>query len=253
MDILKDITVTEITDAFTVHSQKGKSNMTINRNNYGLSLCYGGQITYSHKGKRIVSDSSCVVFLPKGETYLVLREKTGDFPVINFDCRSLLCNTPISFPVFDNESLLKDFEQIKSLLPFADNRAKIMSIFYNMLHKISVSGNSEFNILLPAIKYIEQNISDSGLNNNLLAEQCNISEVYFRRLFVKKYGISPRQYIINARVTKAKQLLTDGILKINSVCEQCGFSNPYHFCRLFKEKTGLTPTEFMKKNKIKII
>ena len=247
MELLKDLIVSEVTDAITVHSQKGKNDMTINRKYYGLSLCYKGQITYSHKGKKVVSNSDCVVFLPKGETYLVLREKTGDFPVINFDSRNFLCNSPISFPIFDKISLLKDFEQIKALLPFENNKAMIMSIFYNMIHKISVSESSEFNILLPAIKYIEQNISDASLNNNLLAQKCNISEVYFRKLFIKKYGTSPRQYIINARISKAKGLLSDGVLKVNSVAEKCGFTNPYHFCRLFKEKTGFTPTEFMKK------
>ena len=40
------------------------------------------------------------------------------------------------------------------------------------------------------------------------------------------------------------------LLKINAVAEHCGFSNQYHFCRLFKEKTGLTPTEYMKQNRI---
>ncbi len=253
MDLLRNIVVTDVMDAITIHSVKGKNDMTISRKNYGLSLCYKGQITYSHKNKRVLSNSDCVTFLPKGETYVVLREKTGDFPVINFECNGFLCTTPISVPILDNESLLKEFEQIKALLPFENNRAKIISIFYNMLHKISVSGNAEFNILLPAIKHIEKDISDSSLNNNLLAQKCNISEVYFRKLFIKKYGVSPRQYIINTRITKAKQLLTDGILKINSISEQCGFSNPYHFCRVFKEKTSLTPTEYMKKNKIKIM
>jgi len=253
VDKLKEITVTDIFDAFTVHSEKGKSNMTVNRSSYGLTLCYKGQITYSHKGKKVLSDSDHIVFLPKGETYLVLREKTGDFPVINFDSRNFLCTTPISVPVFDNESLLKDFEQIKALLSFKDNKAKIMSIFYDMLHKISISGKAEFNILLPAVRYIEQNISDPQLNNSLLAHKCNISEVYFRRLFIKKYGITPKQYIINARLSKAKQLLADGVLKVNVISEQCGFTNPYHFCRLFKERTGLTPTGFMKKNERKSI
>lgn len=253
MDLLKNIVINDVIDAATVHSIKGKTDMTINRKHYGLSLCYNGQITYSHKNKKVLSTPDYVVFLPKAENYVVVREKTGDFPVINFESNNLICNTVIAIPIFDNESLIKDFEQIKALLPFENNRAKIMSIFYDMLHKISVADASEYNVLLPAMKYIEKNISDSSLNNNILAEQCNISEVYFRKLFIKKYKTSPRQYLINTRINKAKQLLTDGILKINSVSEQCGFSNPYHFCRLFKEKTGLTPTDFIKKNKTKIM
>lgn len=43
---------------------------------------------------------------------------------------------------------------------------------------------------------------------------------------------------------------SEGVLKINAVSERCGFTNQYHFCRVFKEKTGLTPTEYMNKHRI---
>ncbi|MGN0556693.1 MAG: helix-turn-helix domain-containing protein [Acutalibacteraceae bacterium] len=52
------------------------------------------------------------------------------------------------------------------------------------------------------------------------------------------------------RINKAKQLLSDGFLKVATVAERCSFSNQYHFCRLFNEKTGVTPTEYMKRNRI---
>ena len=69
----------------------------------------------------------------------------------------------------------------------------------------------------------------------------------------KTYGISPKQYIIDTRMNMAKQMLSEGSFKINAISEKCGFTNPYHFCRLFKEKTGLTPTEYMKQNKFNIL
>jgi AraC-like DNA-binding protein len=40
------------------------------------------------------------------------------------------------------------------------------------------------------------------------------------------------------------------LIFIGAVAGLCGFSNQFHFCRLFKEKTGLTPTEYMKQNRI---
>ena len=139
---------------------------------------------------------------------------------------------------------------MKSLFLFEKNRAKIMSIFYNILHRISSEKSDFSGILSPALEHIEKNCFSSELSVASLATLCKVSEVYFRKLFFGYAGVSPKQYILDIRIEKAKQLLSDGTLKISALSEKCGFSNPYHFCRQFKAKTGFTPTEFMKQNKI---
>ena len=60
-----------------------------------------------------------------------------------------------------------------------------------------------------------------------------------RKIFTEEYKLSPKQYLTEVRINKAKQLLTDGFLKINAVAAQCGFTNQYHFSRIFKEKPDL--------------
>ena len=197
-----------------------------------------------------MSDPHHAIILPKGQSYTIRGDKSGVFPVINFECFDFLCDTMILLPIENIDFVMKDFAQMKNLFLFERNRSKVMSLFYNIIHSFSESsavlGN---NILIPAIKYLENNYSLPTLTNKILADQCNISEVYFRKLFSEQYGITPRQYIIDIRINNAKQLLTDGIFKINAVSEKCGFSNPYHFSRLFKEKTGLTPTEYLQQNR----
>jgi AraC-like DNA-binding protein len=47
---------------------------------------------------------------------------------------------------------------------------------------------------------------------------------------------------------RAKQLLTDGMLTVSAIAEQCGFSSVYHFSRAFKQTTGLSPTAYAKQN-----
>lgn len=138
---------------------------------------------------------------------------------------------------------------MKALSLFEENRAEIMSIFYSILHRLSLE-SSVRNVIIPAIKYIESNYQNPKLSNAALAKKCNISEVYFRKIFTETYKTTPKQFIVDMRINKAKQLLSDGILNIGAVAERCGFSNQYHFCRLFKEKTGLTPTEYMKQHRI---
>ena len=250
MNDLNKIVVTDIIDVRTVFSQKGRYEKMNNRKHYGLSFCNEGQITYTHNNKNYVSDPHHAIILPKGQSYTIRGDENGVFPIINFDCADFLCDTMIVLPIENIDFIMKDFTQMKNLFLFERSRAKVMSLFYDIIHSFCESAAiSENRILLPAIKYLENNYSLPELTNKILADQCNISEVHFRKLFTDQYGITPRQYIIDIRINKAKQLLTDGIFKINAVSEKSGFSNPYHFSRLFKEKTGLTPTEYMKQNR----
>ena len=44
-------------------------------------------------------------------------------------------------------------------------------------------------------------------------------------------------------------LLISTALSITEISIECGFANLYHFCRTFKQRTGLTPTEYAAKNR----
>ena len=249
MNIINKITVTDIKELFTVSSPRGRSEEIKNRKSYGLSFCAEGKITYEMNGKQAVSDEKHAVILPKGRSYSLYGNKSGIFPVINFDCKEFLCDEVISLPIQSSDTYIKDFEKMKALSLFEENRAKMMSVFYNILHRLSTE-NSVRNVIVPAIRYIESNYQNPKLSNAELAEQCNISEVYFRKIFTETYKTAPKQFIVEIRINKAKQLLSDGFLNVGAVAEKCGFSNQYHFCRLFKEKTGLTPTEYIKRNRV---
>lgn len=249
MHNLNNIVVSDIVDITSVFSKKGRFEKMNNRKHYGLSFCTEGQITYTLNNKSYVSDPHHAVILPKGQNYTICGDKTGVFPVINFECADFLSDTFIVLPIENTDILMRDFIQLKKLQLFEKNRAKVISIFYNIIYNLSVSVLSGNGILLPAIKYLENNYSSPNLTNEILAEKCHISEIHFRNLFKEHYGTTPHQYIIDVRINKAKQLLADGMLKINTISEECGFSNPYHFSRLFKEKTGLTPTEYLNQNR----
>ena len=136
---------------------------------------------------------------------------------------------------------------MRALSLFGGNRLKLLGIFYGMLQRLTASVPEK---LAPALRCIEERYREPGLSNEELAMLCGVSEVYFRRLFTARYGVTPRQFLIDVRVNRAKQLLSEGVLKISAVSEQCGFSNPYHFCRTFRERVGVTPTEYMESNRV---
>lgn len=250
---LNELIITKVYDAFTVNSHEKRIETIHNRPMYGLSFCLSGKITYTHMGQEYVSEAGHAVILPKSQSYTLYGNKSGMFPVINFDCIQNFCDTITVYKLQNNDVFIKYFGQLKELMIFENNTAKIMSIFYSILHNLYLQTCTVSPALREAMLCIEKNISNPKLNNAMIAAHCNISEVYFRKLFFEIYGMPPHKYILDTRIVRAKQLLSEGIFKINSVSEECGFTNQYHFSRIFKQKTGLTPTEYMKKYKITAI
>ena len=244
---LSDVTVTEINNVVTVYSEKG-IDKTVKRKHYGLSLCYEGQITYVQNGIEYVSSKGTAVILPKDGTYEIERDKTGRFPVINFECLRFLCDTITVIPVQNAEELIADYERMNKLFCFKGNRAQLFGIFYGMLHKLNADDTPPE--LQRAMRLIKNDFCNTALTNAKIAAECNMSEVYFRKLLTKHFGISPKQFVIEMRIKKAQKMLVEEGGGISVISETCGFSGPYHFCRLFKQKTGTTPSEYRKANRI---
>ena len=80
-----------------------------------------------------------------------------------------------------------------------------------------------------------------------LAKEMNISEGYFYHLYKSEFAISCIDDVINARLQKARQLLTSTKMKIYEIALNCGYHNERHFVRQFKQFVGATPTEYRKK------
>ena len=92
---------------------------------------------------------------------------------------------------------------------------------------------------------IEETI-DPELTIDQIAAEINVSVGYFRRMFKAQYSMSPKKYILNARIVKAKELLIGtSCLSISEIACACGFTNLYHFDRTFKVHTGCSPTEYL--------
>jgi AraC-like DNA-binding protein len=77
-----------------------------------------------------------------------------------------------------------------------------------------------------------------------LAEICGYSTDHFSRLFRGLYGVTPSRYLQEVRVRHAAQLLLETALSIEQIAEQTGFSDRFHFSRVFGVSTGLGPAGF---------
>ena len=79
-------------------------------------------------------------------------------------------------------------------------------------------------------------------------KDCGLNYYRFIDTFTRHVGISPRQYIINIRMTKAKDLLMNSQYQISEVARLTGYDNPLYFSRLFKKTWGMSARDYKAHN-----
>jgi AraC-like DNA-binding protein len=94
-----------------------------------------------------------------------------------------------------------------------------------------------------AIAYIDEHL-DERLSLNELAAKAGLSVWRFATVFRQQAGVSPRRYICGLRVQKVQALLASGE-SLASAALAAGFYDQSHLCRHFKNTCGMTPGEFI--------
>lgn len=91
-------------------------------------------------------------------------------------------------------------------------------------------------------------IIQENLNTNISPEEIsrklNISYSWFRKIFKQYTGFSPLQYIMEMKIQRSKELLTNSDLSNIEIAYKLGFDNPNYFCTIFKRRTKVTPMKY---------
>ena len=108
---------------------------------------------------------------------------------------------------------------------------------------LSNSINSENEIIRKTQQYISGHVHQK-LSVPMVAAGVEVSPSYLTALFHKHLQISPGEYIRRMKLQQSKQMIREGNLNFTEIAEALQYSTVHHFSRQFKEKFGLTPTEY---------
>lgn len=101
--------------------------------------------------------------------------------------------------------------------------------------------------------YVQQQFS-TKITIEKIAQALNLSQSYISHLFKEITGYTVMEYVMDYRFIQAKALidLSGQSTKLKDVASECGFESDSHFNRFFKKKTGMTPRQYQKLQKIDV-
>lgn len=111
--------------------------------------------------------------------------------------------------------------------------------------KTSNNLNSENRIIRRAQQYISDHLREK-LSVPLVAQMVDVSPSYLTALFHKNLQISPAEYIRRLKLQESKQMIRENSMTFTEIAAALQYSTVHHFSRQFKEKFGITPTEYAK-------
>lgn len=99
------------------------------------------------------------------------------------------------------------------------------------------------------IAKVRENLADANYNVEALAAAMNMSRSSLHRKIKALTDLSSLDFIRIIRLKHAAELLQEGELRINEICDRVGFQSPSYFAKVFQKQFGVTPTEFAQQSK----
>lgn len=84
-------------------------------------------------------------------------------------------------------------------------------------------------------------------NVDSLASEVSMSRSYFQHIYRDIFGVSCMTDVINGKIEKAKEILSETGCTVSQIATMCGYDNEEHFMRQFKKIVGVTPTAYRRR------
>lgn len=229
-------------------------------------FCFGvissGQLDFNYRGKKVRANKGLINLCNPGEVHDGFTKDGWAYkmfyvsPKLMAEISSGISGKKNDVPFF-KEGVVKDNELSSKLNELHntlfDNKSLLIEKEELFIEVVSFFIKKHADSFIPieklftskkkiekAIEYINDNLEfDTSLS--LLASISNLSLYYFIRVFKQEVGLTPKEYILQQRIKKAKQLILQDI-PLSHVSLMCGFYDQSHMLKYFKSYTGFNPS-----------
>ena len=120
--------------------------------------------------------------------------------------------------------------------------------FFSILLK-NAQLDKKNDLVKTALKLMDYNFC-SDISVQKIASSLFVDPAYFSRKFTEKMNMSPKKYIIDKRIERAKELLSFTDASVYEISNSVGYDDQFYFCKIFRKYTNLTPSEYRKKARL---
>lgn len=227
-----------------------------------LFLLDGCSARYEFPSGRVLhAGTGDVVYMPRGSQYTVTfsdfeSENSGTVGV-NFDIESGIEPSPDGIEIFTLPSARPLFSEIEL---YARSLCRVPSRYnvciYNLISLLGEYGDTcrvmeGFGLIGVGVEYMHSHLAED-ITVESLAEMCNVSAVYFRRLFHKCMGTSPASYRLNMRLERACEYLLHTESSVAEIGALLGFGDTSYFIKRFRERYSVSPRVYRERNSNKL-
>lgn len=248
-----------------IHKESFKTERPNGANNYQLLYIADGKARFRLEGKmHILEKGNCVLYRPQEEQYYYYFLKDNpDIYWVHFSCKEeneFFAKTGFLegkiYYVGTENSYVRIFDNMISELqlkqPFFEEQLQFL--IQELFIKMGRNQIRENTVFESYNKEVEEAIRlfhlapESDFTIKEFTKERGLNYYRFIDTFTHYVGVSPRQYIINIRMTIAKDLLMNSMFQISEVARLTGYENPLYFSRLFKKTWGVSPTNYRKES-----
>ena len=198
-----------------------------------LVMCPGEKIHY--KAHTPWSIQWAGIYGKTVEKYMKQLKIDGDNPIVHID------------KYYEMEQLLDEMYRLFDLrFEYANcEEISLMYKFFALLFQNS--GQKTCIDIARSAKIIIDYNFDEDISIQNIAKSLFVSTAYLTRIFTEKYRTSPKEYMLAKRIAYARKLLLETEATITEIANSVGYADPLYFSRIFKEKEGVSPSCYRKK------
>ncbi len=180
---------------------------------------------------------------------LIAEETPGQFSYFKLRALQVMTNANraaftagASTELLANHSrqIIAQIDKVRSKAPLVALTGKAVAKTISLVPKVDAYQDRK---VQETIAYIKAHYTEL-ITREELAARLQCSPAHFSRLFAKATGYPFKDFLLQYRLEKAKDLLKHSHLQVAEIANAVGYQDPFQFTKMFRKRLGVTPRQF---------